>query len=329
MRLVRGLVAWLLPFVVGGALTLVPRVAAAQATDRVLAEALFREGRELMEQNKITEACSKFAESYRLDRALGTLINLALCHEKDGKIGTAWAEFTDAAAEAAAEKDDREGFTRRHIATLEQDLPRLRLVVAPATASLASLEIQLDGHTIGNAGWALPLPIDPGDHTLRATAEGKKTFEMKVTVPKGLGLTDANVPALEDAPKPIVVPPPPPPSNEPAPSHTQRTVGFIVGGVGVTSALVGAAFGFSAISLKGDRDARCNAQGTLCDQEGIDKDGKARDAATVSTIAFIAGGALIAGGAVLVFTAPKKKSLALRTLKLGFTPTSIGLGGAF
>jgi hypothetical protein len=310
---------------VGAALTLVPRVAVAQATDRVLAEALFREGRELMEQNKITEACSKFAESYRLDRALGTLINLALCHEKEGKIGTAWAEFTDAAAEAAAEKDDRESFARRHVSTLEQDLPRLRLVVAPATASLASLEIQLDGHAIGNAGWALPLPIDPGDHILRATAEGKKSFETKITVPKGLGLTDANVPALEDAPKPIVVAPPPPPSNEAPPSNTQRTVGFIVGGVGVVSGLVGAAFGFSAISLKGDRDARCNAQGTLCDPEGIDKDGKARDAATVSTIAFIAGGALIAGGAVLVFTAPARA----KSVRVGVGPASIVLGGVF
>lgn len=300
-----------------------PRRASAQATDRVLAEALFREGRELMDQNKLAEACPKFAESYRLDHALGTLINLALCHEKEGKTGTAWAEFSDAAAEAAAEKDDREGFARRHIATLEQDLPRLRLVVAPATAHLTSLEIQLDGHTIGKAAWALPLPIDPGDHTLRATADGKKSFEMKVSVPKGLGLTDANVPPLDDAPKAIAPPSPPPPA-EPPPSNGQRTLGYAVGGVGVVGLAIGAVFGFSAISQKGDRDAHCNVQGTLCDQEGLDRDDKARTSATTSTIAFIAGGALLAGGAVLVFTAPKQKKMTV-----GLSPTSLVVGGSF
>lgn len=307
--------------VVCGALTFA-HVANAQATDRVLAEALFREGRDLMDQNKLAEACPKFAESYRLDHALGTLINLALCHEKDGKIGTAWAEFTDAAAEAAAQKDDREAFARRHIATLEQDLPRLRLVVAPATAKLTSLEIQLDGHAIGKAGWALPLPIDPGDHTLRATAEGKKAFETKVSVPKGLGLTDAEVPALDEAPKAVEPPPPLPP--QPPPSNTQRTVGYIVGGAGLVGLAVGAAFGFSAISQKGDRNDHCNAQLTLCDATGIDKDDQARSSATASTIAFIAGGALLAGGAVLVFTAPKQKKVTV-----GFSPTSLVVGGSF
>lgn len=319
MRRFWGVVA---PLFVLGAGTLLPRAAAAQATDRVLAEAMFREGRELMEQNKVSEACAKFAESYRLDRALGTLVNLALCHEKDGKIGTAWAEFTDAAAEAAAQKDDRETFARKHVAALEAELPRLRLVVAPATAALAGVEIQLDGHSLGKAAWAFPLPIDPGEHTLSASAEGKQPFSMRVNVPKGLGLTDANVPALEDAPKPVVVESPP--IDAPPPSSTQRTLGFIVGGVGAAGLLVGAGFGFSAISLKGDRNDRCNAQGTLCDAEGIDKDKQARDAATISTIGFIAGGALLAGGAVLVFTAPKHKKVSV-----GFSPTSIVLGGAF
>lgn len=300
----------------------VPSVAAAQQTDRVLAEALFREGRELMDKNKVSEACAKFAESYRIDSALGTLVNLALCHEKDGKTATAWAEFTDAAAQAAAEKDDREAFARRHATSLEAELPRLRMTVAPATESLASLEIKLDGHAIGKAAWSTLLPIDPGDHALVVGAEGKKTYESKIGVPKGAGVTNVDVPALEDAPKTIEVKPeapPPPPAKS-----TQRTVGYALGGVGVAGLLVGTAFGLSALSLKGDRDERCNKG--FCDPEGVEKDESARSAATISTVSFLAGSALALGGAVLVLTANKTEKT---KVTVGASPRGLFFGGSF
>ncbi|MBX3234353.1 MAG: hypothetical protein KIT84_40535 [Labilithrix sp.] len=301
-----------------------PSVAMAQQTDRVLAEALFREGRELIEQDKVSEACAKFAESYRLDQALGTLINLALCHEKEGKTATAWAEFSDAASAAAAEKDDRESFARRHMASLEAELPRLRMVVAPDTESLPSLEIKLDGHAIGKAAWSTLLPIDPGDHVLVAGAEGKNPFEAKVVIGKGAGVTNVNVPPLEDAPKAIVVPPPP--REEPPPSRSpQRTIGYAVGGVGVVGLVVGAAFGVSALSLKGDRDQRCT--GGFCDQEGLEADRSARTNATISTVSFIAGGALLLGGAALVLTA--KKTETANKVSLGVGPRGVLLGGSF
>ena len=60
------------------ALATAPVRARAQSTESVLAEGLFREARDLMDAGKVVEACGKFAESYRLDRALGTLINLAV-----------------------------------------------------------------------------------------------------------------------------------------------------------------------------------------------------------------------------------------------------------
>jgi len=47
----------------------------------VLADALFRQGRELLEQERFAEACVKLAESQRLDPKLATLMYLADCHE--------------------------------------------------------------------------------------------------------------------------------------------------------------------------------------------------------------------------------------------------------
>ena len=54
-----------------------------------LAQSLFEEGRQLMSNGKFAEACPKFESSYKLDPAAGTLLNLAVCHEKVGRTAAA------------------------------------------------------------------------------------------------------------------------------------------------------------------------------------------------------------------------------------------------
>jgi hypothetical protein len=307
------------------ALTAETASAQSPSTNRVLAEALFREGRELMDAGNVPEACAKFAESYRLDRALGTLLNLALCHEKEGKTATAWSEFSDAASEAAAEKDDREAFAKKHATALGSDLPRVQLSVAEPTRGLASLEIQIDKSTLGRSAWTSTIPLDPGDHEVAATAEGKKPFRATFTVPKGASLTPVSVPPLENAPV-VVAPPSNTTSPHPAATSdggTQRFVGYVLGGLGLAGAGVGAAFGLRAMSLKDDRDAACDAN-HVCNPAGVRKDSDARDAALVSTIGFVGGAALLTGGIVLVLTAPRSNSV-----RVGTTGRELFVGGTF
>jgi hypothetical protein len=105
-----------------------------ESDERALATALFREGRRLMAEGRPAEACPKLEESQRLDPGGGTLLNLALCHELEGRTATSWSEFANALSIARRDhRDDRAAEAQRHMASLEPKLARLRLVV-PADA---------------------------------------------------------------------------------------------------------------------------------------------------------------------------------------------------
>src|ERR1051325_10993105 len=93
---------------------LTSRPSLAQSADAVTAEALFQQGRDLLRSGQAALACPKLAESYRLDPATGTLMALAMCHEAENKLASAWAEFSDTASRAKIDgRADREEAARK------------------------------------------------------------------------------------------------------------------------------------------------------------------------------------------------------------------------
>src|ERR1041384_7022387 len=66
-----------------------PKAARAEPDSVAAAETLFREGREAVKRADYAVACPKFQESQRLDPAIGTLLNLALCEESWGGLADA------------------------------------------------------------------------------------------------------------------------------------------------------------------------------------------------------------------------------------------------
>ena len=106
-------------------------------------------------------------------------------------------------------------------------------------------------------------------------------------------------------------PPPAPHDNGPAPvssdGSTQRTAGWIVGGIGVVGLGLGSYFGLRAVGKWHDSDAECPTSAT-CTSDGATASEDAGKAADISTVSFIVGGVGVGVGAVLLLTAPSGES---------------------
>lgn len=234
-----------------------PHAHADRITD---AEDLFRRAKALIAQNKYEEACPLLTESYRLDPGMGTLLNLALCHEQVGKTASAWGEFRSVEQQARASvppNESRAQLAREHADKLQPRLSRVKIVV-PEQARAPGLVVKVDGEAKGEPLWA-GVPVDPGTRTVEATATNKKPAVMKVKVDDEGVLVSVTIPVLSDAPVASA------PSSgaagadlaaveQYAASEARRTTGYVIGGLGLTVLAVGGVFGVAAII--NDNDAK-------------------------------------------------------------------------
>ena len=289
-------------------------LAHASPADSALADALFRDGKALEAKGDNAAACPKFEESYRLDPKVGTLLNMAQCHEAIGKTGTAWGEFNEAQAEARAQKTTkREEYAKKHAAELEAKLSKVTFVAAdPGDRDLT---LRLDGKDLGSAPLGTPLPLDPGVHQLVAHAEGREPFTRKVTVPVGPATQTVTIPHLDKTRAVVAVAPPPPSSHGPTGTSILPAVedestrgswhkpagiaSLVVGGVGLA---VAGTFGGLALSKHNDASDECS--GSHCTPDGVDKQNTARTLATVSTVTTIVGAVGVGLGVVFLVTTP-------------------------
>lgn len=273
--------------------------AAAEAADR-----LFKEAKALMSESRFNEACPKLEESQRLDPATGTLLALAVCHESEGRIATAYREFKQVLPATAGEKRrDREALVQARLKDLAPRLPKVVVVVEGAAAQAPGLSVRLDGEVLEPSLYGTDVFVDPGPHTVEATASSGEPFRATSTL-------------AERAVRRIVVPPfagrpavaaeqHPTPHND-GPVLTPRTLGKVLMGAGVVGVGIGAVFGVQAIQKSSDAKSLCDPA-ACTDPRALSVNDDAKSAATLSTIAFALGGAALIGGGVVWLTAKPAK----------------------
>lgn len=310
------------------------------AADKAAAEQLFKQARALMTAKNYEEACPKLEASLQLDPALGTRLNLASCYEEIGKLASAWGMYHEAADLAEKENQPkRVKFALEHAKALEPRLPTL-IILAPHAEELPELKITRDGTVIEAAVFGTAIYVDPGPRVITATAAGYKEFTTEVNAEEGKRVT-FSVPQLEEAPKPITPDPTSDPSigaptlsraAPPDPGRTRRLAGLGVGAAGVVSAAVGLGFGLSARSKWNEAfdGGLCDEQTKLCTPQGQRITDLARRRANFATAFVSVGAAMVATGAILYFTAPKRETRTAHLVPSADGDTvSVHLLGAF
>ena len=106
-------------------------------------------------------------------------------------------------------------------------------------------------------------------------------------------------------------------------SNNLLIIGAVSGAVGLAGIVLGAVYGLSAQSKNDDSKSHCT--GNVCDQTGKDLRDSALSRAGISTVSFIAGGALLAAGLVLVLRAPSTPSETAATASTHERPSIEGL----
>ena len=317
---------------------------AAHADDKVKAIALFDEGQKEMKAGNYAKACKAFEASNRVVPDSGTRGSLARCYTQLGKIASAWTlwrELSDTAPTAAL---------RSNAATQAKKLePRLAKYTVKVASPPPGLTVTVAGAEI-DLSLDVPVPIDPGTYPVEASAPGRVAWTGELTATEGKTVEIAVPPlaaqasasrsgsgsgsgsAADEQPKRPERPKQPGTGGKPG--RGRRLFGLALTGAGIGGLVVGGVFGAQARSHNdkatvicgGDID-RCEPSGTNDAQREVDR---ARSAARISTVGFIAGGALAVTGIIVYVTAPKgeRRAVAVTPLVDG-TTAGLALSGRY
>lgn len=300
----------------------------AVAGDPVIAREQLKIGYTLAQEGKCAEAVAHLSESLRLDPKAITLINLADCEEKVGKLADALGHWVDARMRARTEgAGPIEEEAERRATALEPRLARLTIVLAGAAPRDAIVE--RDGVVLGAPSLGISLPLDPGAHAVVVKAQGRSDGVTQLTLGEGESKrieVDAGASVAKA----------PPPSAALADDTGASPSPLVFAGFGATAVglVVGAITGVAALNAGSDAEKACPVP-TNCNAKTIDDVESGRTLGTVSTLAFVVAG-VGAGVGLYGLLAPRtdKRPKTAGTppgtkLGLSLTPSFVSVQGRF
>lgn len=296
--------------------------ALAQSKDaHAAAEEQFRQGREALERADYEVALRLFRQSQEAEPGRGKLLNLAICEEKLGLLTEANRHFQEVLPQLTPD-DERLTIAREHLTALAPRIPHLRIDLAPSSPSGAT--VSADGAPFAPTALGTEMPIDPGKHAITVTAPGRteRRYELSLDEGKRATLTvEAGALVGADPASPVIA----------TPTSSRRTVGFIVGGVGLAGIAAGAVTGILALGDHASAVEACPLK-VGCSRDVVDQAKSGQALSVVSTVAFAAGAIGVGVGVYLVVSGGKSPAPATAP-RVGLTLLpgggNLGLSGAF
>lgn len=271
---------------------LMATTARADTAQKAAAEVMFQDARRLFSEGQYAEACNRFARSQQLDPAVGTLLNLGDCYKRMGKTASAWLAYRDAITLARTRADERRAAAEEEVRALEPDLPRVRIEFA---GMVPGVSVILNGEPVDPSNFSQPIPVDPGDVTVEASAPAMRPWRLSVAIAAGNSKT-VTVPVLE-------------PINPPR--HPWATPLEVGGGVALAAGIVFGGIALSRWSSITDAcpDKKCPNQKTLTMQQ--DEANGAKTFAHISTATAAVGIIALGVGLYLDFSPSKRVAVGL------------------
>jgi tetratricopeptide (TPR) repeat protein len=290
------------PALLAGAIWLLALPSLADDGDKATrADALFREGRTLLQSGDSAGACSKFAKSQQLDPAPGTAVNLGDCSAKLGKLVEASKAY-HAALELFPAGDSRIEPTQQALADVEKRIARLKIRLDPNAPS--GTIVKQDGNRLTIENESIELVLDPGAHELVVSAPGHADSKISLKLAEGERRSATLKVGAPVSPPDRGSNGPSAPDTLPSTGSSSRTAALVVGAAGIVVGALGAVAFIQAHSAKDDSDA-AHLRGD--GDEGSKKYDSAKRWQTIGVVAFAVGGGALATGSVLWFTAGKSE----------------------
>ena len=209
---------------------LTARPAAAQDKKELSkARAQFQRAIELEQAGNYSTALEQFRDVGQVRMTPQVRFHIASCEEKLGRLVTALGGYQLAYADADGVGEDFKAEVEAAVTLLQASIPELVIERGPGAEAA---EIQLDGVALGASSVGVPVPLDPGPHSVSAKAPGAVPFNQTVTI-------------LENEQKTVDVSLTPEPQEQ-RPNQTPeaggavdkgnpRLVPYVIGGVGIAS----------------------------------------------------------------------------------------------
>jgi hypothetical protein len=316
-----------------------PNVSAAPVPPN--AERLFADGLELAHAGDCTQARDKFAASYAVDPAPGTLVNWALCEEKLGRSATA-LELLRVADKTLPPGSSKRGAVSKHLESLTKRAPLLRLRLLPSAP--AGTTVHLDDVALEPSVLSHGLLRDPGLHVILVRSSGRQDRRYEAVLVEGRTLEmtiEAGAPATAATPMASGATPVALRTNEEVRTESSSTapaagarsdnvLGWVLAGAGVAALGTGAVTGLLAQNKWSKVERDCDVDRRTCQSDaGIEANHAGQTLATMSTIAFVAGGVSLAAGGYLLLTKKSAPVSAQLAPSVGPGLAGLHLGGQF
>lgn len=311
------------------------------AAETAAARSIALEGIRLADAGRCEEAIEKLSRAEKLHHAPVVLGRLGECQVLEGKLVDGTETLRKVLREVLPANASPALLKARERAQSVFDKARPRIaalhIVVNGPAEDANVAVMVDGELMNSALLEADRPTDPGDHLIEASAAGFLRGSARVS----LGPGDKQHVSIDLAPDPHAIVPadsasptlkdtdrPSDPAGAPAtaplstrldpeddasasasasstdgapggkPSHTGAYVAWAAGGAAVA---VGSIFGLMAFNGKSELEEQC--LNNLCPPTSRDQLESARSASTAATVLFAVGGASLAVGTVLYFSA--------------------------